>query len=123
MAFDHRPTIATGTGSRPLVRRSRAVPTRFMENIADLLSTRVGPTGRDRLGQAHAQHATRMQGLTEDGIVETEITRHRVPGPLGACLAALDGLLAFVQEGQPRACITRMALGRAGGQEKTGGGC
>ena len=106
-----------------MVRRSLAVHTRFMEHVEDLLSTRVGSKGLDRLGHAHAQHATLMKGWTSDGIVEAQITRHRVHVPLGPCLDALDGLLDLVKEGQHRARITRMALGREVGKETTGGGC
>lgn len=61
-----------------LVRRSLAVEAGFMQDLENVLGTWVGGNRRDRLRNAYGQNATRMEGLTQDGIVDAQIPRHRV---------------------------------------------
>ena len=79
----------------------------------------MGSTG---LGDAHRQNAARMEGLTQDGIIEAQITRHRVYLALWSCLDPVDGALDLVEQGQHITRITRIALGHEVGKDKTGRG-
>ena len=68
-----------------------------MQDIANVLGTWGGGNGLDRLRNAYGQNATRMEGLTQDGIVDAQITRHRVYVSLRPDSDALGGLLDFVK--------------------------
>ena len=72
----------------------------------------MGIDGRHRFRNADAENVTLMQGLTQDGIVDPEVTRERMNGPLGSLLHTSDSLLDFVDERQRIALITWIALGR-----------
>ena len=78
MTFDDRTTVATGTGELHLIRRSLAMQVRLIEDVADLLGTRVGLDGLHCFRNADAEDMTLMQGLTHDGIVDAQITRERI---------------------------------------------
>jgi hypothetical protein len=86
------------------------------------LATRVGIDGRHRFGNADAENTTLMQSLTDDGIVEAQITCKRMNAPLGSLLDTLGGLLDFVDQRQDIARVTRIALWRAVGKDITRGG-
>jgi hypothetical protein len=86
------------------------------------LGTRVGIDGRHRFGNADAENATLMQSLTDDGIVDAQITCERMNGALGSLLDTRDGLLDFVDQRQDIACVTRIARWRAVGKDITRGG-
>jgi len=61
-----------------------------------------------------------MEGLTQEGVVETQITRDRVHLPLRPCPDTVDGALDLFEHGQPITRIARIALRPQIGQDKTG---
>ena len=63
-----------------------------------------------------------MEGLPHDGIIEPQITRHRVYLALWSCLAPLYGLLDLVKQGQHITWITRIPLWYEVGKDKTSRG-
>ena len=62
-----------------------------------------------------------MEGLTPEGVVETQITRDRVNRLLRPCPDTVDGALDLVEPGQPIPRIARIALGHQMGHDTTGG--
>ena len=76
----------------------------------------------DGLGDAHAQNATRMEGLPHHGIVEAQISCYRVHLPLWPCVDALNRVLDLVKQGQHITGIARIAWGHEVGEDKTGRG-
>ena len=69
---------------------------RLIEDVADLLGTRVGLDGLHCFRNADAEDMTLMQGLTHDGIVDAQITRERMNRPLGSMVDTCGGLPDFV---------------------------
>ena len=68
-----------------------------MKDIENVLGTWGGGNGLDRLRNAYGQNATLMEGLTQDGIVDAQITRHRVYVSLRPDADARGGRLDFVE--------------------------
>lgn len=64
MAFDNRTTIARGTGSLHLIRRSLAIEGCLIENVQDFLGTGVGRNGLHGFRHANREHLALMQRLT-----------------------------------------------------------
>jgi hypothetical protein len=91
-----------------------------MEDRENVLGTGLGLDGLKRLGKAHRQKAARMEGLTPEGVVETQIPRDRVHLPLRPCPDTVDGALDRFEHGQPITRIARMALRHQMGQDTTG---
>src|SRR5262249_45910987 len=60
-----------------------------------------------------------MEGLSYDGIMEPQVTRHRGYLTLWSCLAPLYGLLDLVKQGQHITWITRITLRYEVGKDKT----
>src|SRR5262247_483988 len=105
-----------------LIRGACAVSAGLSEDIEDVLGTRIGLDRLDRFGDTHGQNAAGMEGLPQDGIIEPQLTRHRVYLALWSCLAPLYGPLDLVKQGQPITRITRIPCGHEGGKDKTGRG-
>lgn len=61
-----------------------------------------------------------MEGLTQEGVVETQITCYRVNLPLRPCPDTVDGALDLFEQGQPITRIARIALRHQIGKDKTG---
>ncbi len=70
---------------------------RLSEDRAHVLGTGVEGAGLDRLGNAHGQHAARMKGLTQAGVVEAQITCYRVNLLLRPCPDTVDGTLHLLE--------------------------
>jgi len=80
-----------------LVRRALAVEAGRMKDIANVLGTWVRSNRLDRLRNAYSQNAALMEGLTQDGLIDAQITRHRVYVSLWPDADALGGRLNFVE--------------------------
>ena len=91
-----------------------------MEDSENVLGTGLGFDGLNRLGKAHRQNAALMEGLTQEGVVETQITRYRVNLPRRPGPDTVDGALDLVEQGQPITRIARIAMGHQIGNDKTG---
>jgi hypothetical protein len=89
VAFHHGATRATGTGEVPLIRGAFAGSAGRREDMEDVLGTGIGLDRLDCFGAPHRQNAAGMEGLPHDGIIEPQLTRHRVYLARWACLAPL----------------------------------
>ena len=70
--------------------------------MKNVLGTRVGFDRLDGLGNAHRQHAALMEGLTQERVVEAQITRHREHGGNGGIVGIDQWTVAeLLALGQP----------------------
>ena len=74
MAFHHWTAVATGTGQLYLMRRSLTIQTGRIERRKNLLRAGLGIQGLDGFRDANGENAALMQGLTEDRVMDAEIT-------------------------------------------------
>jgi hypothetical protein len=63
VAFHHGTTMATGAGARHWRRGALAVSARLIEELPDLLGTRMDRDRLDCLGDTHGENTARMEGL------------------------------------------------------------
>ena len=75
VTFHHRAAIAAGTGQLHLVRGPLTVQSRLGEDSADLLSTGIGGNGLAALGNAHRENPSRMERLTQGGVIDAKVPR------------------------------------------------
>ena len=121
VAFYDWATIATGAGQLHLVRRPSTVQPGCIEHRENLLGAEMRGDGRDRLWDADAENAPLVQRLTEDRVVDAEITGQRMDGGSFGPAESFDSLFDVVEQGQHRAGITRIAHGGPGSKDKAAG--
>src|SRR5438132_9485978 len=85
VAFHHWAAMATRTGSLALVRGTLPVYAGLVEDSADGLRARGLGNRRDRLGDPDRESSSRMQRMTQHGIIDAQVPRHRVDAAPGRC--------------------------------------
>jgi len=118
VAFDHWAAMATRTGSLHLVRSPLPVSARLIQDREDHLRARSLGNRLDRLGDPDREDPARMQRLTQHGILDAQVPRHRVDLEPRACWDPRDGAGDFVEQGEDVARITRIARGHQVGEDK-----
>lgn len=121
MAFHHWATIPSGTSQLHLVRGSLTAAACLVEDVENFHGRWRGIDRRDGLWDADGQNASRMEGLTQGGIIDTKIARHRVDLERLWRADAVDGTLDLVEQGQHIAEIARVARWYVVGKDKTRG--
>ena len=121
MAFHHWATISSGTRQLHLVRGSLTVAACLVEDVENVLGRRRGVDRRDGLWDADGQNAPRMEGLTQGGIIDPKIARHRVDLEQLWRADAVDGTVDLVEQGQHIAEIARVAPWYVVGKDKARG--
>jgi hypothetical protein len=121
VAFHHWATIPSSTSQLHLVRGSLTAAACLVEDGENFLGRWRGVDRRDGLWDADGQNASHVEGLTQGGIIDTKIARHRVDLERLWRADAVDGTLDLVEQGQHLAEIARVARWSVVGKDKARG--
>ena len=117
-AFDDGAAVATRVGELHLGRGPDVVQVRLLQAPEDVLRRGRRGQGLDRPGDPHRENPSRVQRLTQGGVIERQIAGQRVDGRGRARRDPGDGVLHFVKQGLHRPDVTGIAHGQMQGKDK-----
>src|SRR5713226_1020392 len=120
--FDQRAAVTTGAGYIRLVRGALAVQARHGQHPEDLLWGWRRGEGLDRVRDAHGEKPPHRQDFPQLGIVQRQVPGQRVDRQRRATRDLANSVLPLVDQGQPRAGISRISHWQLKGEDKARGG-
>ena len=122
VTFHHGSAVAAGKGEVHLMWRAFALQACCGQALTDFLLGRRWRHGCDRLGNTHRENPSRMQGLTQGRVIDTEIPSDGMDRKPPGEADAVNGPLDLLNHGQDVTGIAWIPRGYPGGKDKAGRG-